>query len=141
MAVIGSGPAGLAAAHDLALRGYPVTIFEAAPVPGGMLHLGIPEYRLPRDVVQAQVREILALGPDLRLNSRLGDFSLDDLRAEGFKAILLAIGLHRSRELMLPGPRPRRRHHRHRFPAQRQPRLPLFHWQQRGGDRRGQRGD
>ena len=68
-----------------------------------MLHLGIPEYRLPRDVVQAQVREILALGPDLRLNSRLGDFSLDDLRAEGFKAILLAIGLHRSRELMLPG--------------------------------------
>jgi len=103
VAVIGSGPAGLAAAHDLALRGYPVTIFEAAPVPGGMLHLGIPEYRLPRDVVQAQVREILALGPDLRLNSRLGDFSLEDLRAEGFKAILLAIGLHRSRELMLPG--------------------------------------
>jgi formate dehydrogenase beta subunit len=103
VAVIGSGPAGLAAAHDLALLGYPVTIFEASPVPGGMLHLGIPEYRLPRDVVQAQVREILDLGPELRLNSRLGDFSLADLRAEGFKAILLAIGLHRSRDLMLPG--------------------------------------
>jgi len=103
VAVIGSGPAGLAAAHDLALLGYQVTIFEAAPVPGGMLHLGIPEYRLPRDVVQAQVREILALGPELRLNSRLGDFSLSDLRAEGFRAILLAIGLHRSRDLMLPG--------------------------------------
>jgi formate dehydrogenase beta subunit len=103
VAVIGSGPAGLAAAHDLALLGYPVTIFEAAPVPGGMLHLGIPEYRLPRDVVQAQVREILALGPELRLNSRLGDFSLSDLRTEGFEAILLAIGLHRSRDLLLPG--------------------------------------
>ena len=103
VAVIGSGPAGLAAAHDLALLGYAVTIFEAAPVPGGMLHLGIPEYRLPRDVVQAQVREILALGPELRLNSRLGDFSLADLRAEGFQALLLAIGLHRSRDLPLPG--------------------------------------
>jgi NADPH-dependent glutamate synthase beta subunit-like oxidoreductase/NAD-dependent dihydropyrimidine dehydrogenase PreA subunit len=103
VAVIGSGPAGLAAAHDLALLGYVVTIFEAAPVPGGMLHLGIPEYRLPRDVVQAQVREILALGPELRLNSRLGDFSLSDLREEGFQAILLAIGLHRSRDLLLPG--------------------------------------
>ncbi|MGO9269376.1 MAG: FAD-dependent oxidoreductase [Terriglobia bacterium] len=103
VAVIGSGPAGLAAAHDLALLGYAVTIFEAAPVPGGMLHLGIPEYRLPRDVVQSQVREILALGPELRLNSRLGDFSLSDLRTEGFQAVLLAIGLHRSRDLMLPG--------------------------------------
>jgi formate dehydrogenase (NADP+) beta subunit len=103
VAVIGSGPAGLAAAHDLALAGYGVTIFEASPVPGGMLHLGIPEYRLPRDVVQAQVREILDLGPELRLNSRLGDFSLADLRAEGFNAMLLAIGLHRSRDLMLPG--------------------------------------
>ena len=103
VAVIGSGPAGLAAAHDLALLGYPVTIFEAAPVPGGMLHLGIPEYRLPREVVQAQVREILDLGPELRLNARLGDFSLSDLRQEGFKAILLALGLHRSRDLLLPG--------------------------------------
>ena len=103
VAVIGSGPAGLAAAHDLAVLGYTVTIFEAAQVPGGMLHLGIPEYRLPRDVVQAQVREVLALGPELRLNSRLGDFSLSDLRREGFQAILLAIGLHRSRDLILPG--------------------------------------
>jgi NADPH-dependent glutamate synthase beta subunit-like oxidoreductase len=103
VAVIGSGPAGLAAAHDLAVLGYTVTIFEAAQVPGGMLHLGIPEYRLPRDVVQAQVREILALGPELRLNSRLGDFSLSDLRREGFQAVLLAIGLHRSRDLILPG--------------------------------------
>jgi NADPH-dependent glutamate synthase beta subunit-like oxidoreductase len=104
IAIIGSGPAGMSAAHDLALLGYPVTIFEAAPVPGGMMHLGIPEYRLPRDVLQAQIREILDLGPELRLNARLGkDFSLEDLRRQGYKAILLAFGLHRSRDLNLPG--------------------------------------
>jgi len=104
VAVIGSGPAGLAAAHDLALLGYPVTIFDAAPIPGGMLHLGIPEYRLPRDVLNAQIREILDLGITLKLNARLGrDFSLTDLRAQGFKAVLLALGLHRSRDLTVPG--------------------------------------
>ena len=104
VAIIGSGPAGLSAAHDLALLGYPVTVFEAAAVPGGMMHLGIPEYRLPRDVLQAQIREILDLGPELRLNRRLGkDFSFEDLRREGYKAILMAFGLHRSRDLNLPG--------------------------------------
>ena len=104
VAVIGSGPAGMSAAHDLALLGYLVTIFESAAVPGGMMHLGIPEYRLPRDVLQAQVREILELGPELKLNMRLGrDFSLDDLRRQGYKAVLMAFGLHRSRELNLPG--------------------------------------
>lgn len=104
VAIIGSGPAGLAAAHDLGLLGYPVTIFEAAPIPGGMLHLGIPEYRLPRDVLNAQIREILDLGITLKLNARLGrDFSLTDLRAQGFKAVLLALGLHRSRDLTVPG--------------------------------------
>jgi len=104
VAVIGAGPAGLSAAHDLALLGYQVTIFEAAPVPGGMLHLGIPEYRMPRDVLLAQVREILDLGPELRLNSRLGkDFTLVDLRRQGYKAFLLAFGLHRSRDLNIPG--------------------------------------
>ena len=104
IAIVGSGPAGMSAAHDLALLGYPVTIFEAAPVPGGMMHLGIPEYRLPRDVLQAQIREILDMGPELRLNMRLGrDFSLEDLRRQGYKAVLLAFGLHRSRDLNLPG--------------------------------------
>jgi formate dehydrogenase (NADP+) beta subunit len=104
IAIIGSGPAGMSAAHDLALLGYPVTVFEAAPVPGGMMHLGIPEYRLPRDVLQAQIREILDLGPELRLNMRLGrDFSLEELRRQDYKAVLLAFGLHRSRDLNLPG--------------------------------------
>jgi formate dehydrogenase (NADP+) beta subunit len=104
VAVIGSGPAGMSAAHDLALLGYPVTVFEAAAVPGGMLHLGIPEYRLPRDVLQAQIREILDLGPKLKLNMRLGrDFSLEDLRRQGYKSVLMAFGLHRSRDLNLPG--------------------------------------
>src|SRR5207249_8644172 len=104
VAVIGSGPAGLSAAHDLALLGYPVTVFEGSQVPGGMMRLGIPEYRLPRDVLQAQVREILDLGPELQVNARLGkDFSLADLRQRGFKAILLALGLHRSRDLPVPG--------------------------------------
>jgi NADPH-dependent glutamate synthase beta subunit-like oxidoreductase len=104
VAIIGAGPAGLSAAHDLALLGYPVTVFDAAPVPGGMMHLGIPEYRLPRDVLKAQVREILDLGVTLRLNSRLGkDFSLQSLRTEGFKAILLAIGLHQGRKLRVEG--------------------------------------
>ena len=104
VAIIGSGPGGLSAAHDLALLGYRVTIFEAAPAPGGMLRLGIPEYRLPRDILQAQIREILELGPELRLNARLGkDFSLADLRQQGYQAILLALGLHRSRDLVIPG--------------------------------------
>ena len=104
VAVIGSGPAGMSAAHDLALLGYPVTVFEAAAVPGGMMHLGIPEYRLPRDVLQAQIREILDLGPELKLNMRLGrDFSLEDLRRQGYKAVLMAFGLHRRRDLNLPG--------------------------------------
>ena len=68
------------------------------------MHLGIPEYRLPRDVLQAQIREILDLGPELRLNARLGrDFSLSDLREQGYQAVLLAFGLHRSRDLQIPG--------------------------------------
>lgn len=104
VAIIGSGPAGMSAAHDLALLGYPVTIFEASAVPGGMMRLGIPEYHLPRDVLQAQIREILDLGPELKLNKRLGaDFTLEDLRQLGYKAVLMAFGLHCSRELNLSG--------------------------------------
>jgi formate dehydrogenase beta subunit len=105
VAVVGGGPVGLSAAHDLALMGYSVTIFEAAPVAGGMLYLGIPEYRLPRDVVEAQVREILETGDiTLKLNQAAGrDFMISDLRHQGFDAVLLAVGAHRSRDLTIPG--------------------------------------
>jgi formate dehydrogenase (NADP+) beta subunit len=105
VAVVGGGPVGLSAAHDLALMGYAVTIFEAAQVAGGMLYLGIPEYRLPRDVVEAQVREILATGDiELRLNQAAGrDFTISDLRGQGFDAVLIAVGAHRSRDLTIPG--------------------------------------
>ncbi len=105
VAVVGAGPVGLSAAHDLALMGYSVTIFEAAPVAGGMLYLGIPEYRLPRSVVQAQVREILAVGDTtLKLNQAAGrDFTIAGLRSQGFDAVLIAVGAHRSRDLTIPG--------------------------------------
>ena len=105
VAIIGSGPVGLSAAHDLALMGYSVSIFEAAAVAGGMLCLGIPEYRLPRSVVEAQVREILDLGGiTLKLNQAAGrDFTVSGLRREGFDAVVIAVGAHRSRDLSIPG--------------------------------------
>ena len=105
VAVVGSGPVGLSAAHDLGLMGYSVTIFEAAPVAGGMLKLGIPEYRLPRSVVEAQVREILETGDiTLKLNHAAGrDFTIAGLRSEGFDAVVIAVGAHRSRDLSIPG--------------------------------------
>lgn len=105
VAVVGSGPVGLSAAHDLGLLGYSVTIFEAAPVAGGMLKLGIPEYRLPRSVVEAQVREILESGNiTLKLNHAAGrDFTISGLRQQGFDAVVIAVGAHRSRDLSIPG--------------------------------------
>jgi formate dehydrogenase beta subunit len=105
VAIVGSGPVGLSAAHDLALMGYSVTIFEAAAVAGGMLYLGIPEYRLPRNVVEAQVREILETGDiTLKLNQAAGrDFTIHSLRKNGFDAVVVAVGAHRSRDLSIPG--------------------------------------
>jgi formate dehydrogenase beta subunit len=105
VAIVGGGPVGLSAAHDLAILGYSVTIFEAAPVAGGMLYLGIPEYRLPRSVVEAQVREILETGDiNLKLNTAAGrDFTISDLRRQGFDAVLIAVGAQRSRDLAIPG--------------------------------------
>ncbi len=105
VAIIGSGPVGLSAAHDLALLGYSVTIFDAAPIAGGMLCLGIPEYRLPRSVVEAQVREILEMGDiTLHLNQAAGrDFTVSSLRRDGFDAVVVAVGAQRSRDLSIPG--------------------------------------
>ena len=104
VAIVGAGPVGLSAAHDLALMGYAVTIFEASQVAGGMLYLGLPEYRLPRDVVEAQVREILSTGDiTLKLNQTAGrDFTIVELRRD-FDAVLIAVGAHRSRDLTIPG--------------------------------------
>jgi NADPH-dependent glutamate synthase beta subunit-like oxidoreductase len=105
VAIVGSGPVGLSAAHDLALLGYSVTIFEAATVAGGMLSLGIPEYRLPRSVVEAQIREILETGDvTLKMNQAAGrDFTIRQLREQGFDAVVLAVGAQRSRDLSIPG--------------------------------------
>ncbi len=104
VAVIGAGPAGLAAAHDLALLGYNVTIFEASPVAGGMLFLGIPEFRLPRELLQAEIDAILNSGVELKLNTPIGeDLTLDDLEQQGFKAIFIAVGAQQGRRLDVPG--------------------------------------
>lgn len=101
--VIGSGPAGLAAAHDLALLGFEVTIYEMEPVLAGMLALGIPEYRLPRDVIRAEVDVIRALGVHAVTNCQIGrDVSLAELR-ERHDAVVVAVGAKRSRGLPIPG--------------------------------------
>jgi len=104
VAVVGAGPAGLTCGHDLAKLGYEVTIFEKESVPGGMLYLGIPEYRLPRDIIEADVDYIRELGVDIRLGTPIGkDLNLDDLRKQGYKAIFLGIGAHKGLKLRIPG--------------------------------------
>jgi formate dehydrogenase (NADP+) beta subunit len=104
VAVVGAGPAGLACAHDLAFLGYSVTVFEAAPVVGGMLYQGIPEYRLPRDIIRAEVERIIRLGVEVRTSWRLGkDFTVEDLRHNGYAAVFLAFGATKGRALDIPG--------------------------------------
>ncbi len=103
VAVVGAGPAGLTCAHDLALMGHAVTIFDSAAVPGGMLRLGVPEYRLPRELIDLEIQSILSLGPTLRLNQALGrDFTLSDLRRE-FDAVFIGIGTYAARNLNIEG--------------------------------------
>jgi formate dehydrogenase (NADP+) beta subunit len=104
IAVIGAGVSGLTVAHDLARLGYQVTVFEAHAEPGGMLTVGVPIFRLPRDLVRHEIQAILSLGVDLRCNMQLGrDITLADLRRDGYKAIFLGVGLPKGRRLQLPG--------------------------------------
>jgi NADPH-dependent glutamate synthase beta subunit-like oxidoreductase/ferredoxin len=103
VAIIGAGPAGLACGHDLALLGIPVVIFEAEPVAAGMLALGVPEYRLPRELIRAEVAVIEALGVEIRCSTQVGkDVTFEQLRRE-HAAVVIAVGAKRSRNLKLPG--------------------------------------
>ena len=104
IAVIGSGPAGLTCAHYLALKGYPVTVFEKEKELGGMLTLGIPSFRLEKDVIRAEIDILRDLGVQFKTGVAVGtDITLDALRAEGFKAFYLAVGASRGAKLRCPG--------------------------------------
>ena len=104
IAVIGSGPAGLTCAYYLALKGYPVTVFEKEQELGGMLTLGIPSFRLEKDVIRAEIQVLAELGVQFRTGVAVGqDVTLDALRAEGFKAFYLAVGASRGAKLRCPG--------------------------------------
>src|SRR5215813_2756219 len=104
VAVVGAGPAGFSAAHDLALLGYAVTVFEASKEPGGMMRFGIPEYRLPRTIIQAEIDKILSLGVSLRLGAPLSpSYGLAELRREGFEAVFLSVGVQKGRDIQVPG--------------------------------------
>jgi NADH-quinone oxidoreductase subunit F len=105
VAVVGSGPAGLTAALRLAQKGYPVTVYEALPVPGGMLAVGIPEYRLPRSILNQEIENIRRAGVDIVCNQALGrDFTMDDLLGRrGYAAVVLAIGAHKGLRLDIKG--------------------------------------
>lgn len=101
VAIIGAGPCGLTAAQDIIRAGFPVTVFEAMPVAGGMLRLGVPEYRLPVEIIEREVQDIVDLGIDLRLNNQVNN--LDDLFDQGFNAVLIAVGAHEGIRLPIPG--------------------------------------
>jgi NADPH-dependent glutamate synthase beta subunit-like oxidoreductase/NAD-dependent dihydropyrimidine dehydrogenase PreA subunit len=104
VAIIGSGPAGLSAAFHLAKKGILSTIFEALPEPGGMLRVGVPEFRLPREVLDREIEVITNLGVEIRTNTPLGsDLTIDGLLEQGYQAVYLAMGAHKGIDLGVPG--------------------------------------
>lgn len=104
VAIIGSGPAGLTCAYYLAIEGYQVTVFEKLPVLGGMLAVGIPPYRLPKDILEAEIDVIRQMGVEFRTGVEVGkDITIDELRKQGYKAFFVAVGAHRSKKLGIEG--------------------------------------
>jgi NADH-quinone oxidoreductase subunit F len=101
VAIGGSGPAGLTAAYYLARQGHSVTVFEALPEPGGMMRVGIPDYRLPKDILKAEIKEIENMGVEIRTNTRVD--SMEKLFKEGYQAIFLAIGAHQGLKIGVEG--------------------------------------
>jgi heterodisulfide reductase subunit A-like polyferredoxin len=101
VAIIGAGPCGLTAGRDLVRQGYGVTVFEALPVAGGMLRVGVPEYRLPSWIIEREIQDIVDEGVELRLNQRVED--IDSLFDQGFAAVLIAVGAHVGKKLPIPG--------------------------------------
>ena len=106
VAVIGSGPSGLTVAYYLRLKGYQVTIFEALKVLGGMIRVGIPDYRLPQEVLDQEIDHILRHGVKIRTGIRFGiDITFEDLKEDGFAAVFIGIGAHNSLDMQIPGER------------------------------------
>jgi len=104
IAIVGSGPAGLTAAYDLVRMGYPVTVFESLPESGGMLRIGIPKFRLPREVLDTEIEHIKNLGVKIRTSVLFGkDLTIDKLLKDGYKAVFIAIGAQKSRKLGIKG--------------------------------------
>lgn len=104
VAVIGAGPAGVSCAHDLAIMGYRVTIFEATGIAGGMMFHGIPEFRLGRSIIEKEIGKILSLGVELKLNTPLRpEFGLKQLRELNYEAVFLSVGTQRGRDLKIDG--------------------------------------
>jgi len=103
-AIVGAGPAGLTAAFYLRRKGHRITVFEEMPEPGGMMRFGIPDFRLPKNVVDKEITEILDLGIELKVNQRMGrDFDLESLKADGYEAVFIAVGAQLSKRIHLQG--------------------------------------
>ena len=104
VAAVGAGPTGLSCAYFLAQMGYPVTVFEALPVGGGMLSVAIPQFRLPREVIQSEIDYIAKRGVEIRYNTPIDvNFTVEDLRRDGFEAVFIAAGAQRSQRIGIPG--------------------------------------